>query len=170
MAEILCFSRNRATSVEQIDARSVRAGCRLQDSLMDAYVEITATLPDLEITRVAGEISRSPSETRLDAAKTLERFTGTRIGPGIRKIIRGLIGHSPEEKQLAYMLEECCEGIILIYTKAVLVNAPKDRASEREYFKKMVRDNPRLYGSCAALSPGSPLVEGIEPLSKHSGD
>ncbi len=168
MADILCFSRNRATSVEQLDARTVLARCHLQDSLMEAFVEITAILPDLEITRATGAIRRPVEKAAIDVNKALRGIIGTRIGPGIRKIIReGLADQSPAEKQLCFMLEECCEGVILTYTKAVLLNAPKDRLREREYFKKMVSDNPRLYNSCAALAPGSPLVAGIAPPRTH---
>ena len=86
-----------------------------------------------------------------------------KVGPGMKKIIKGLIGESEIEKQLGFMVEECCDGIILSFTKDVLLQAPKDKHTEREYFENMVRANPRLYNSCAALAPGSPLVEGIKP-------
>ena len=163
MAEILCFSRNRNTIVEQIDETTMRASCSLRDTLTDARVEIVVTLPDLEITDAKGELRRSAGEVDPGAVQSLKKVVGVRIGPGMRKIIKGLLGKSEIEKQLGFMLEECCDGVILTFTKDVLKNAPRGGSKEREFFENMVRNNPRMYNSCAALAPGSPLVDGIEP-------
>jgi hypothetical protein len=163
VANILFYSRNRSTSVEQIDEQSVRSSCRLQDTLTDALVEVTVRIPDLEVTDVIGEIRRSAGEEEINVAEALRKVIGIRVGPGMKKIIKGLIGDSKTEQQLGFMVEECCNGVILTFTKDVLLHAPKDKLKEREYFENMVRSNPRLYNSCAALAPGSPLVEGIKP-------
>ena len=163
MADILCFSRNRCTSVEQIDEKTMRSSCRLQDTLTDALVEIMVKIPDLEVTDVSGKIRRSVGEEEIQVVDALGKVIGIRVGPGMKKIIKGLIGKSEIEKQLAFMVEECCEAVILTFTKDVLLHVPKDKLKEREFFENMVRSNPRLYNSCAALAPGSPLVEGIKP-------
>ena len=163
MAEILCFSRNRRTSVEQIDEQTMKSSCRLQDSLMEALVEIIVKLPDLEITGIDGKINRSFRPHEINIHERLQKVIGTRIGPGIKKIIKGFMGKTEGERELAFMVEECCEGVILSFTKEVLLTAPKDRLMEREFFGQMVRDNPRLYNSCAALAPDSPLMEGVDP-------
>ena len=163
MADILCFSRNRCTSGEQIDEKTMRSSCRLQDTLTDALVEIMVKIPDLEVTDVSGKIRRSVGEEEIQVVDALGKVIGIRVGPGMKKIIKGLIGKSEIEKQLAFMVEECCEAVILTFTKDVLLHVPKDKLKEREFFENMVRSNPRLYNSCAALAPGSPLVEGIKP-------
>ena len=163
MADILCFSRNRRTSVEQIDEKTMKSTCRLQDTLTDALVEVLVKIPDLEVMGVSGEMRRSVGEEEIQVVDALKKVIGIRVGPGMKKIIKGLVGESEIEKQLAFMVEECCEGIILTFTKDVLLHAPKDKLKEREFFENMVRSNPRLYNSCAALAPGSPLVEGIKP-------
>lgn len=162
MADILCFSRNRCTSVEQINAQTVKSSCRLQDTLTDALVEIMVKMPDLEVMDVSGKIRRSVGEEEINVAEALKKVIGIRVGPGMKKIIKGLIGESEIERQLAFMVEECCDGVILTFTKDVLLHAPKDKLKERAFFENMVRSNPRLYNSCAALAPGSPLVQGIE--------
>ncbi|MGD8226152.1 MAG: hypothetical protein PVH82_03820 [Desulfobacteraceae bacterium] len=163
MADILCFSRNRCTSVEQMDKKTMRSSCRLQDTLTDALVEVMVKIPDLEVMDVGGEIRRSEGEQEIQVEEILKKVIGIRVGPGMKKIIKGLMGESEIERQLAFMVEECCEAIILTFTKDVLLHAPKDKRKEREFFENMVRSNPRLYNSCAALAPGSPLVEGIKP-------
>jgi len=162
MAEILVFSRNRCTFVERIDDRIFRATCRVQDTLWEAWVEILIKAPDLEIVQIKGEIKRSPEEKKIDVTDSLQKLAGSRVGPGIKKIIRGFLGHLAHVEQVATLVDECCNGVILSFTKNVLANAPVDRAGEREFFAGMVRANPRLYNSCAALSADSPLMEGLE--------
>ncbi|MBW1773677.1 MAG: DUF2889 domain-containing protein [Deltaproteobacteria bacterium] len=162
MVQILSFSRNRHTSVEQVDDTTMRSCCRLQDTLTDAQVEITVKLPDLEIIDVEGKVHRSPGKADHEVVQSLKQVKGVRIGPGMKKIIKGLLGESRIEKQLGFMVLECCDGIILTFTKDVLKKAPEERLKEIAFFEEMVRNNPRLYNSCAALAPGSPLVDGIE--------
>ena len=162
MSNILCFSRKRCTGVEQMDERTVRASCYLQDHLMEAWVEIRVKLPDLEITGAVGKIMRSVRRENINVDESLRNAVGIRIGPGLRKILRGVMGKSETHKQLTFMVEECCNGVILAFTKDVLLQVPKDQRAEKEYYAQRLKANPRLYNNCAALSPGSPLVEGIE--------
>lgn len=163
MADILCFFRNRCITVEQIGEFTIRSSCHLQDPLIGASVEILVKLPNLEIIGAKGKISRSVREVKFDLDATLQNVCGIRIGPGLKKIISGIMGRAEIHRQVSLMLEECCSGVILSFTKDVMLGAPKDKMEEKKYFENMVRSNPRLYNSCAAFTPGSPLVEGIEP-------
>jgi hypothetical protein len=160
---MLSFSRNRCTSVEQIDEQTIRSSCRLQDTLIDASVEIVVKLPDLEVTHVTGRITRSLRKEKIDLEEALQKVVGIRVGPGVKKIIKGVMGESGTRRQLAFMVEECCSGVILSFTKDVLLKRPKDKIDEKEFYGKMVRENPRLYNRCAAYAPGSSLVEGMDP-------
>lgn len=162
MADILCFSRNSCISVEQLDHQTVRSGCRIQDTFMDAFVEILVSLPDLELTQVKGEIRLSRQEKGVHLPDDLQRVLGSRVGPGIKKIIWGLIGHLLYAEQMAILMEECCNGVILSFTREVLCQVPKGRDGEKKFFANMVTTNPRLYNSCAALSKDSPLMEDLE--------
>jgi hypothetical protein len=141
----------------------MKASCRLQDTLTDALVEITVKLPDLEITDVSGSVHRTYETACLGQEAALRKAIGVRVGPGMMKIIEGLLGDVTECGQLAFMVEECCHGIILSFTKDVLLTQPQDRADEKAFYQDMVRQNIRLYNRCAAFAPGSDLVEGIEP-------
>ena len=163
MPNLLCFSRNRCTSVEQIDDHTIKSSCRLQDTLTDAFVEIWVRLPDLEIVDAEGEFLRFSQKECTNPKKALQKVIGVRIGPGMLKIIKGMIGEVTHCKELAFMVEECCNGVILAFTKDTLVHCPKDEDQKREYFANMVRDNIRLYNRCAAFAPGSSIVRGIDP-------
>jgi hypothetical protein len=163
MPHILFFTRNRSTSVEHGGDGSVKACCRLQDSLMDAVVEIKVQLPDLALTDVRGEVYRSDKAVAPDAAESLRRATGMRIGPGLLKIMKGLVGERENMEELLNMLDECCQGVILSFTKDTLAKAPEDREKAKEYYVQLLKDNVRLYDSCIAFAPDSPLVEGMKP-------
>jgi hypothetical protein len=159
---ILKFSMNRCTSVEQLDEYTLRSVCRLRDTFTSASIEIRASLPDLEITMASGEFHHEWHKTA-DLDDILQKLPGVRIGAGMLKIIKGLVGEEDRLRQLAYMVEECCQGIILSITKDILVKAPRSEEGKLEFFSKMVQDSIRLYNRCAAFAPGSRLVEGIDP-------
>ncbi|MFC1884118.1 hypothetical protein ACFL2O_05050 [Thermodesulfobacteriota bacterium] len=166
MSKVLTFSRNRSTSVLQVDAQILKASCRLNDTLTEAYVEILVTLPELEIVSINGEVDRTYLKECSEPVDALQKVVGVRVGPGVLKIIKGLIGESTKCRQLAFMVEECCHGIILSLTKDEIGRAPTESEKAKEYFKGLVRENIRLYNRCAAFAPGSPIVEGIEPPDK----
>lgn len=163
MPQLLEYSRTRTTSVEQTTSDTILAVCRLQDTLMDAEVEIVATLPDLEITAVKGCVFRDGRGRIPDDLEALDKALGIRIGPGMSRIIKGLVGESFPCRQLVFMLEECCHGIILYFTKGELAKVPGTEKEARGHFSRLVRENNRLYNRCAAFAPGSSLVDGIKP-------
>ena len=163
MPRVTCFSRSRCTGVEQLDDQTIRSFCRLQDTFMEAMVEITARVPDLDITAVRGEIQRSPNTETPEPTPLLEKVIGVRIGAGMQKIFEGLLEGTGLCKQLIFMLEECCHGVILSFTKGTVERFPHDEEEAVEYLARDVKKHIRLYNRCAAFAPGSRIVEGIKP-------
>ena len=163
MPDILYFSRNRSTNIQQEDDYTIKSTCRLTDTLTEAIVEIIVKLPDLEIIDIKGEVKRSHIKECLLPATYLKKAVGIRIGSGMLKIIKGLVGDETNCKQLSFMLEECCHAIILSFTKETLQKVPPNEAGTNEYYSRMVKENIRLYNRCAAFAPGSAIVEGINP-------
>jgi hypothetical protein len=163
MANLLCYSRNRATNVEQIDDATLISVCRLQDSLTDAEVALHIRLPELEIIDAEGRIKRSRGSACAGVESALAKVVGVRIGAGMKKIIRGLVGEETDCMEVAVLVEECCHAVILAFTKEMLCQVPEALALEKDFFANMVKENIRLYNSCAAFAPGSPIVEGIDP-------
>ena len=163
MANLLCYSRNRSTSVEQIDDSTLVCTCRLQDSLTDAEVTVSIRFPELEIIAAEGRFSRSSRGTCADAESAIAKVVGVRIGAGMKKIIRGLVNEATDCMEVAVLVEECCHAVILAFTKDMLASVPEELALEKDFFTNMVKENIRLYNSCAAFAPGSPIVDGIDP-------
>ena len=162
MQKVLSFSRNRCTSVEKVDDETLQSTCLLQDNLTDAMVKITVKLPDLEITDATADFRRTFVAGCLDFGDSLKKVIGVRVGPGMLKIIKGLLDESTDCKQLRFMVEECCHGIILALNKDMLKSLEGQEITN-QMFTDMVKANIRLYNRCAAFAPGSPIVEGIEP-------
>jgi len=163
MSRINCFSRNRCTSVERVDERTMRSTCRLQDTFMEAVVEITVRLPDLEIAAITGEVQRADWRSCLEPTDFFEKAVGVRIGPSMQKIFEGLLGEATGCRQLIFMLEECCHGVILSFTKGAVQKFPEDEEQAIRFLAEDVKKHIRLYNRCAAFAPGSRIVEGIEP-------
>ena len=117
---------------------------------------------DWIITGIKGEVSRTYLEECREPVDLLQKVVGVRVGPGVLKIIKGLIGDATDCKQLAFMVEECCLGIILSFTKDAVMASPADESEAKQYYDRMVKENVRLYNRCAAFATGSSLVEGLE--------
>lgn len=162
MPNLVCFSRNRHTAIEIIDATRLRSVCRLQDTLTDAKVEIRVKLPDLEIIDAEGHFQRTGRKECRNFHQALEKVRGVRIGSGMKKILRGLLTETTTCKELGVMLEECCQAVIIGFTKDFLVRCPDDPQKAFGFFRGMVEKNTRLLNRCAAFAPGSSIVEGIE--------
>ncbi len=163
MPNLTCFNRNRHTAIEIIDETTLRSVCRLHDTVTDAKIEIKVKLPDLEIVAATGRFDRSYRKECRDVQAALERVRGVRIGSGMKKILRGLLSEATDCKELTTMLEECCQAVIIGFTKDFLAKCPDDPDQTFEFFRGMVKNNTRLLNRCVAFAPGSSIVEGIEP-------
>jgi hypothetical protein len=162
MAHLISFSRSRCTTVEESSDGIMTCTCRVTDNLLDARVQIQATLPDLEIMTVSSHIDHSRIKGMSVAEERLQNLLGVRVGPGMLKIIEGLMGDDPACVELAFMAEECCHGAILSLTKETLKKAPLEPVDSRDFFSKMVQKNIRLYNRCAGFADGSSLLEGVD--------
>jgi hypothetical protein len=163
MPDLTRFSRNRCTSVAQVDQQTLRSSCRLQDTLTDAVVEVQVKLPDLEIIHAAGEFRRTDKGECLNTSEALQKVIGVRIGSGMLKIIEGLLAEVTECDELAFMVEECCHAVILSFTKGTLKDVPENPRERKEFYARMLRENTRLYNRCAAFAPGSSIIGDMPP-------
>ena len=162
MAHLISFSRSRCTTVEESPDGIMTCVCRVTDNLLDARVQLQAALPDLEIMAVESRIDASQIGGMAAAQERLQNLLGVRVGPGMLKIIKGLMGDDPACVELGFMAEECCHGAILSLTKGTLKNAPLEPEDSRDFYSDMVAKNMRLYNRCAAFGEGSTLLDGIE--------
>lgn len=163
MPHILKTFRQKCVSVVQIGPDRIRAKVFHVDNLFEGSVEIVAKVPDLEITTAIGDItSRRSFKNPSEIDRALRHIIGLRIAPGIKKQLKEIFRGEPKGKWIRSLVDEAVDGVILHLTKKVLENVPKDPEGERLHFQEMVKNNPRLFNSCAALSMDSPLMKGFK--------
>jgi hypothetical protein len=172
MPEIASFSRNKFSGVERMDESTLRSFCVLNDTLINSDAEIRVRLPHLEIISIRVDIRDAMGNSTSYDLDDFSDIMGMRIGPGMRRIIADFTSGMDHGHKVASMIDECCNSVILAFTKRQLLKAPKDPEAEKEFFKKMVKANPRLLNSCAALSSDSPLLESVlhQEMDKRDQD
>ncbi|MCK5680595.1 hypothetical protein KAI46_07285 [bacterium] len=167
---ILKFSLNRSTNVEKLADGNLLSVCRLRDSFSDAEIRMVVKMPDLEIAEISGNFRHAYLDEVEVLNDLLQKLLGVRVGAGMLKIIKGLLGSAENLDQITYMVEEACHGVILHLTKKVLLKAPDDEAGQQIFYSKMVKKSIRLYDRCAAFAKGSPLVAELEAEKRAGGE
>jgi len=159
MYRILRFSRVRSTIVEETKDGLLKSECYLRDNINEIKAILYTEPPELKIKEIQIK-KKIDYKWQSISSEHFKKIIGSRIGSGIFKIIKSEV----EDAQFRFMLEECCRAVILSFTKQDLLNSPRPEDDEEaiKYYAEMVKQNVRLYGRCAAFSPGSRIVEGIK--------
>jgi hypothetical protein len=158
----LSFMRNKVVEVEPLADGDLSVSWRLVDTLTASEIRTTFQIPDLEIIKAEARILRSPHPECFEASKQIQKIVEVRVGPGVRKIVRGLLGEKYGCEELAEGVLECCNAVILHFTVPQIQENEKGTEEERKKkFQAMLKFNPRLARSCIAFADDSPLMEGI---------
>jgi hypothetical protein len=167
---ILKFSLNRSTNVESREDGNLLSVCQLRDTFTDAEIRMVVKMPDLEIAEISGYCRHAYLDEIDDLNASLQKVLGVRVGAGMLKIIKGLLGEAENLDQIVYMVEEACHGVILYLTKKILLKAPDDAAGKQVFYANMVKKSIRLYDRCAAFAKGTPLVKELEAERRVGGE
>jgi len=158
----LTFMRNKVVEVEPLADDALSVLWRLVDTLTDAEIRLQFRLPDLEITAAEARMGRIPHQECCSAPALIQKVVGVRVGPGLRKIVQGLMGGSPGCSELTEGVLECCNAVILHFTvPQIQENAKGTEEERRKKYQAMLRFNPRLVRSCIAFADDSPLMQGL---------
>ncbi|MGQ9655012.1 MAG: DUF2889 domain-containing protein [Thermodesulfobacteriota bacterium] len=159
----LRFMRNKLVQVEPLREGALSVDWRSEDDLLRAEIRMKVRLPDLEIEAVEGGILSSTHPECAAASNLLAKVVGVRVGPGLRKIVYGLLGGTKGCEELAEGVLECCNAVILNFTLPQIQAMEHCTEEERrERFKEMLRFNPRLVRSCVAFADDSPMMQGLD--------
>jgi hypothetical protein len=158
----LTFMRNKVVEVESLSEGMLSVSWRLVDSLTEAEIRLKFQLPDLEIKEAEARLERFPHPECSEAPKLIQKVVGVRVGPGLRKIVQGVMGGSSGCAELTEGVLECCNAVILHFTVPQIQANEKGTEEERRMrYQAMLRLNPRLVRSCVAFADDSPLMEGL---------
>jgi hypothetical protein len=155
--------RNKVVEAEPLADGNLSVFWRLVDTLTECEIRTTFRLPDLEILSAEGRMLRSPHPDCGRATLLLQKVVGVRLGPGVRKIVQGLLGGETGCREWAEGVLESCNAVILHFTVPQIRENEKGTEEERKKkFQAMLKFNPRLARSCIAFADDSPLMEGID--------
>ena len=159
----LSFFRQKIVQVDPQSDGSLFISWRLADSLTEMEMTVKIRPPDLEITGARATVIRSPHPECAPAPDSLAKIEGVRVGPGLRKIVGGLMGGNGGCTELIEGVLECANAAILHFTvPQVRANAKGTEEERKKRYQDMLRFNPRLVRSCVAFADDSPLMQGLD--------
>lgn len=159
----LTYVRNKhCTAIDRPDG-TVLARASVDETAFSARVEMVVALPGLEIVSIDAGIDRCFIERCRDTASLVKKAQGLRVGPGIIKLVNGMVGGTGGCPRLADLILECSEQVILRFTLDPIRKILDKSGQEMiDAYREFLGQNPRLAGSCIAFAEGSPLREGVE--------
>jgi len=157
------FLRNKVVEVEPLADGDLSVSWRLTDDLLRAEVELRVRPPDLEIVEAEARLERLPFEAWASAPELIKKVEGVRVGPGLRKIVNGLLGGPEGCSVLVHAVLEASNAVILHFTRPGLQAGEKlEGETMIAATRAMLKANPRLIRSCIAFQDDSPIMQGID--------
>ncbi len=146
---LLSYTRNKHTTVKDINREEVLVSSVVEDTFFSAEVEMVIKKAGLKIISVDGKIRRSFNEECQAAVPLLQKIVGLHIGSGIIKTVMDLIGGANGCQRLTDLVLECCDNVILRFTvdQLGIVLSRIDRVPYTNN-KAFLKVNPRLKNSC----------------------
>jgi hypothetical protein len=159
----LRFLRSKVVEVEPLSDGSLAVSWRLTDELLKVEVNLRVQPPDLEIVEAEAKLERFPLKHWSSAPELVKKVEGVRVGPGLRKIVAGLLGGPEGCWLLVHAVLEASNAVILHFTRPGIQAGDK---LEDEVMmvatRAMLKSNPRLIRSCIAFQDDSPIMQGLD--------
>ena len=157
------FLRNKVVEVEPLSDGDLSVSWRLTDDLLKAEVDLRVRPPDLEIMEAKARLERLPLKAWSTAPELIRKVEGVRVGPGLRKIVSGLLGDPEGCPVLVHAVLEASNAVILHFTRPGIQAGEKlEGETLIAATRAMLKTNPRLIRSCIAFQDGSPIMQGID--------
>ena len=160
---IIRFLRNKVVEVEPLSDGNLAVSWRLTDDLLKAEINLKVKPPELEIVEAEARLERLPPKAWLSAPQLIKKVEGVRVGSGLRKIVRGLLGGPEGCSLLVYAVLEASNAVILHFTRPGIQAGEKlDEEERMAMIKEGIKTNPRLIRSCIAYQDDSPMMQGLD--------
>jgi hypothetical protein len=159
----LRFLRNKVVEVEPLSDGSLAVSWRLTDEVLKVEVNLRVQPPDLQIVEAKAKLERLPLKHWSSAPELIEKVKGVRVGPGLRKIVAGLLGGPEGCWLLVHAVLEASNAVILHFTRPGIQAGDKlDDEVMMVATRAMLKSNPRLIRSCIAFQDDSPIMQGLD--------
>jgi hypothetical protein len=166
---ILDFQMNSLTTVGPAGPGLWRILSRIDDGLFSGEVELDVKVPALDIRKARLDVKRDFLGFTPDLTAAANNLLGVRVGPGMTKIVRAVVGGPEGSDRMAELTLEAMEMLVNALTVPELkkgmemggepVNLESDGPKVRlnnvligEQTVRLMAGNPRLKDSCAAFS------------------
>ena len=157
------FLRNKVVEVEPLSDGDLLVSWRLTDDLLKAEVDLRVRPPDLEIVEAEARLERLPLPEWSSAPELIKKVEGVRVGPGLRKIVRGLLGGPGGCSLLVHAVLEASNAVILHFTRpGIQLGEKLEDEALIAATRAMLTSNPRLVRSCVAFQDDSPIMQGLD--------
>lgn len=165
---ILDFQFHNLTVVEEIEPGLWRITLRADDSIFSSTIILDVKTPALDIRSATLDVTRDVFGVVPDLTQAAQKLIGVRVGPGMTKIVREIVGGPSGSDRVAELLLEAMEMLVNAITVPELRKATElggtqpqshgddsvtelnDRVIGLEMIRKLAA-NPRLKDSCAAF-------------------
>jgi hypothetical protein len=165
---ILDFQMNRLTTVEETEPSIWSVITRTDDTLFSAELVLVVAVPALDIREARLDVKRDILGFTPDLTALSAKLIGVRVGPGMTKIVRGILGGANGSDRMANLVLEAMEMLVNALTvpqlRQVTQSAGEALLYETDGPKvflndvvvgsegvKLMAGNPRLKDSCAAF-------------------
>jgi len=160
---VLSYTRNKYATTTDLADGSLLVQAVLKDTFFAGTVEMKVSVPELEIASLTGKVERAFNSECQEAVPLLQKAVGLQIGTGILKAVNGLVGGSGGCPRLADLILECIDEVVLRFTlPSIGEKQSKNEQEQIEAYRELIRQHPRLIGSCIAFAKDSPLLKGLE--------
>jgi hypothetical protein len=165
---ILDFQINHFVTVEMLDPSLWRVKAKSEDNIFSGEVVLDVKLPALDIRAAALRVSRDVLGLVPDLSVAEEKLIGVRVGQGMTKIVRALVGGARGSDRMAELVLEGMEMLINALTvpelRKAMETAGDPFTNEPQAHRVCLTDvvigegaarvmaaNPRLKDSCVAF-------------------
>jgi len=155
---------NRLTTVEMVEKGLWRIIARTDDNLFSAELVLDVKTPALDIRAARMEVKRDVLGVTPDLSAAMEKLVGVRVGPGMTKIVRGIIGQEGGSPRMAELLLEAMEMLVNAMTVPQLRNA-MEAAGEALRHKT---DGPKVYLNDVTMGDQHVALMAENPRMKDS--
>ncbi|MEJ2717160.1 MAG: hypothetical protein P8182_08480 [Deltaproteobacteria bacterium] len=138
---ILDFQMNNLSTVEPLEKGLWRITARTDDDLFSAEVVLDVKAPALDIRKARLEIGRDVLGLVPDLSHASEKLVGVRVGPGMTKIVRGIVGAEAGSPRMAELVLEAMEMLV----NALTVPELRKAAATVGEVVKLEHDGPKVF-------------------------
>jgi len=165
----LDFQNHHLVTVEMKEHGLWRIKARSEDNIFAAQVTLDVKLPALDIRHASVEVTRDEIGLLPDLSPAIERLVGVRVGPGMTKIVRGVLGGPKGSDRIAELTLEGMEMLVNALTLPELRRGVETAGTALKHEKdgpkvflndtvigleavRVMASNPRLKDSCIAFT------------------